>query len=68
MAVAAHGSLEKRIVFSRDGMFYFKARDIGFAAINALRIIAPELRSPPFEPPRALDGIGILHVLASGPT
>ena len=68
MAIAAHDSLEKRIALAPHRMLYFKAFDVGLRAIKALRIVAPQLCSPPFEPPRALDGIGIAHALVSGVT
>jgi hypothetical protein len=68
VAVAAHGSLEKSVVLPRGWMFHFKTGDIGFAAIKALRMVAPQFCSPPFEPQCALDGTGIFHALVSGVT
>jgi hypothetical protein len=68
MTVAANGSFEKRVVFPRGRVVYFKARYIGFAAVEALRIVAPQFRSTPFEPPCTRDGPRILHTLASGIT
>ena len=65
MAVAAHCSLEKRIALTADRMLHFKARNIGFRAVKALRIVAPQFCSTPFEPISTLDGPGILHMLAS---
>lgn len=63
MAVAAGRSPEFRVEFLGDRVFCFKAGNIGLTAVKASGVIRAQFFAPPFKPPRAHDGVGVVHAL-----
>jgi len=68
MTVAARRSLKFPIEFLGDRVFCFKAGNIGLGAVKATGVVRAQFFAPSFEPPRAHDGVGVVHALTPGET